>query len=256
MNSNGLHMIDSEQQLGNKDNPWDIDGTKAVLRASARTRNHPVLGAGVRLTLPESAGPIPVELDLYPQRLVARYRSNLVRLQFVRLGSVGPENDHVRVASAEDDASTLCLVYPDGGLTLALLGREVRPQPSIPPAPLPNPETESDAGGPPAPQTEADRADRVVLSGRLGRTPQLRETANGRLIARVPVAVHQGEQTVWHNVLFFDDKARQAQEQLSKGQMVMIVGYRHSREIPVKTGGTKTVEEIYGASMQVPKSTP
>lgn len=65
---------------------------------------------------------------------------------------------------------------------------------------------------------------RVVLTGRIGGAPQLRETPNKRLIARMPLATHDGEKTVWHNVLFFDEKAKKAAEELT------IAPYGHQRK--------------------------
>lgn len=74
---------------------------------------------------------------------------------------------------------------------------------------------------------------------------------------KFPLGVHGGEKTLWHDVLFFDEKAERVAAELSKGQLVTVVGYKHEREAEVKKGNTtfkKKVVEIYGALVQTPKS--
>jgi single-stranded DNA-binding protein len=102
-------------------------------------------------------------------------------------------------------------------------------------------------------QPQAEKANRVMLTGRLGRNVYLRTTATGRVIGRVPLAVHRGEETDWHVILFFDEKAQKAAEQLAKGQLVNVVGYKHYREIKGKDGNTKQVEEIYAVDVPTRK---
>lgn len=94
---------------------------------------------------------------------------------------------------------------------------------------------------------------RVVLTGRIGRDPQLHTTSKGKQITKLPLAIHEGETTAWHTILFFDEKAKVAAETLHKGDLATIIGYRHQREVVTKTGIKKQVEEIHGVATQPAK---
>jgi hypothetical protein len=181
-------------------------------------------------------------LDLYPDRFVVRYRSELATVQLVNVDWVGPEVDKVRITAG--DHATMGFLTPRGSLTL-VSGRmpeseAVAEQPTLfaPPAEATNV------------RPQAEQANRVMLTGRLGRDVHLRTTANGKVVGRVSLAVHRGEETDWHTILFFDDKAQKAAEELQKGQLVTVVGYKHLREVQGRDGSTKQVEEIYAASVQ------
>src|SRR5438270_112908 len=92
---------------------WDIKGAIKVLRAESTDREDRILGAGFRLTLPES-GPSPVRIDLNPDRLAVRYRSSVLRVDIAEVGRLGVEADHVLLTSADDTRAGSCLIYPDG----------------------------------------------------------------------------------------------------------------------------------------------
>jgi hypothetical protein len=236
-----------EHQLDAGQTGWDIDGAAQVLRSPATPKDHPLYGDGSRLTFPEA--PAPTRLDLYPERLLVRYRSPLLSLTLAQVRALGLEGDHIHITSADERNGTSCLVYPDGTLTLALLGTAAGTAEPLPAEILA--ETPTAPSRPPSSE-EADQPPRVVLTGRLGRDVHLRTTAKGRTVGRVSLAVHQGEETIWHTVLFFDDKAKQAAEQLAKGQLVTVVGYTHRREVQGRNG-PRQVEEIYAASVQTQK---
>ncbi|MFD9030116.1 single-stranded DNA-binding protein [Streptomyces sp. NPDC059567] len=102
---------------------------------------------------------------------------------------------------------------------------------------------------------EADRQ-RVKLVGRLGRTPTVRETATGKLVAKFPLAVHLDDGTTkWHDVLAFNDRAaalkkRMEAGELVKGNEIEVVGYLHDREYQGRDGTTKTAQEIYSVAVK------
>jgi len=73
-------------------------------------------------------------------------------------------------------------------------------------------------------------------------------------VAKVPLAVHNGEQTTWHRLIFFDELAQQVATTFAKWTVVTVVGYRHQREIPLRNGATKRIEEIYAAGIQSPST--
>ncbi|WP_405626157.1 single-stranded DNA-binding protein [Streptomyces sp. NBC_00016] len=89
--------------------------------------------------------------------------------------------------------------------------------------------------------SEAERQ-RVKLVGRLGRTPTVRETANGKLVGKFPLAVHLDDGTTrWHNILAFGERAaalktRAEAGELVKGNEIEVVGYLHEREYQGKDG--------------------
>jgi hypothetical protein len=94
---------------------------------------------------------------------------------------------------------------------------------------------------------------RLTLTGRLGRDISTRVTPRGRQVAKFPLGVNAGDQTVWHTVVLFDTLARQAVDQLElgKGSLITVVGYERWREISTKAGFRK-VREIYAAALQPP----
>lgn len=77
----------------------------------------------------------------------------------------------------------------------------------------------------------------------------------GSLIARFPLAEHHEDKTTtWHTIVAFNERAQKLQEAgLSHGQEVTIVGYPHAREVPIREGKTKTVQEIYAVVVKATK---
>ncbi|MEU9573729.1 single-stranded DNA-binding protein [Streptomyces massasporeus] len=102
----------------------------------------------------------------------------------------------------------------------------------------------------PAAEAKDADAERVKLVGRLGRTPTFRTTAAGKLIGKFPLAVHlETGETEWHDILAFGDRAATLQkrvqaDELTKGNEVEVVGYRHEREYKARNGEMKTAREI------------
>ncbi|MFI8391575.1 single-stranded DNA-binding protein [Streptomyces sp. NPDC085540] len=150
---------------------------------------------------------------------------------------------------------------------------DVRPmiqQVSTTPDSLPNPQAQpqvvpvsqqetaqSSAGDqPPKPETAEAEAERVKLVGRIGRTPTVRETSGGKLVAKFPLAVHLEDGTTkWHDVLAFNDRAAALSKRIEAGELVKgneieVVGYRHEREYQARDGTTKTAQEIYSVAVK------
>ncbi|MFE2245309.1 single-stranded DNA-binding protein [Streptomyces lavendulae] len=112
----------------------------------------------------------------------------------------------------------------------------------------------SEANSPTAKETA--EAPRVKLVGRIGRTPTVRETAGGKLVAKFPLAIHLEDGTTkWQDVLAFNDRAAALQKrleagELSKGHEVEVVGYLHEREYQGRDGTTKTAQEVYSVAVK------
>ncbi|MFD9978179.1 single-stranded DNA-binding protein [Streptomyces sp. NPDC059017] len=102
-----------------------------------------------------------------------------------------------------------------------------------------------------AQESAEGEAKRIKLTGRLGRTPTFRRTANGKYVGKFPLAVHmETGETVWRDVLAFGDRASALEQrveggQLGKGHEVEVVGYPHTREYKGRDGTPKTAQEIY-----------
>ncbi|MBT2451268.1 single-stranded DNA-binding protein [Streptomyces sp. ISL-43] len=105
-------------------------------------------------------------------------------------------------------------------------------------------------------ETAEAGAERVKLIGRIGRTPTVRETAGGKLIAKFPLAIHLEDGTTkWQDVLAFGDRAQALQKraeagELVKGNEVEVVGYAHTREYKGRDGTPKTAQEIYSVAVK------
>src|SRR5689334_23367869 len=103
----------------------------------------------------------------------------------------------------------------------------------------------------------AEQAPKRKVIGRIGQAPQFRSVPDkvtpGKelLVGNFSIAEHPDrDNTVWHEVATFGDRARRMQEQfeqggLKVGQEVEVEGTVHERERPTKDGGTRIVEQIY-----------
>jgi hypothetical protein len=92
--------------------------------------------------------------------------------------------------------------------------------------------------------------ERKVITGRVGRTPTLRQIKSG-LMAKFPVGEHLPDgSTTWHTIVAFGKNAEALKDSLTKGQLITVGGYPHEREIPGKAGQPRRVTEIYLAGLK------
>lgn len=170
-----------------------------------------------------------VSVAVYPEKRSLEIFSgkNVVRLHNVqRVSRLGQE---LRFEAEGDDEQLTVDLSAAGGYSLRRLPLSAAPQ-----------EDES-------PVQEQEK-ERVTIRGRVGKAPVFRMTARrGMLIGSFPLGTHPDlETTVWHSVLVFGDRAQKLQEKgITRGQEIEVVGYPHEREIINRTGGKKTVTEIY-----------
>jgi single-strand DNA-binding protein len=95
-----------------------------------------------------------------------------------------------------------------------------------------------------------DAKERMVITGRVGRLPTVRDIKTG-LMAKFPVGEHHPDgSTTWHTIVAFGKTAEALKDSLTKGQLVTVGGYPHQREITGKAGQTRTVTEIYLAGLK------
>ena len=99
---------------------------------------------------------------------------------------------------------------------------------------------------------------KVILIGRLGKDPEVRNLENGATVANFSIATTEtykdrttGERkeiTEWHNIVLWRGIAEVAQKYLHKGDMVYIEGKLRTRSWE-KDGVTRYTTEIVGDQM-------
>ena len=101
---------------------------------------------------------------------------------------------------------------------------------------------------------------KVIILGRLGRDPELRETASGTTVCRLAVATSRRykakdgskqEETEWHDISLFGKTAEIAGQYLKKGSEVYVEGRLHTRKYTGKDGVERYATEIQGEQMQL-----
>lgn len=92
----------------------------------------------------------------------------------------------------------------------------------------------------------------ITLVGNLGRDPEMRYNANGSPKTEFSVATTRSwkkdgewqEETDWHNVVVWGDRAERAAENLRKGMQVLVVGRQTNRSYEDKDGNKKYRSEV------------
>ena len=101
---------------------------------------------------------------------------------------------------------------------------------------------------------------KVIILGRLGRDPELRETSGGTTVCRLAVATSRRykakdgskqEETEWHDISLFGKTAEIAGQYLKKGSEVYVEGRLHTRKYTGKDGVERYATEIQGEQMQL-----
>jgi single-strand DNA-binding protein len=99
---------------------------------------------------------------------------------------------------------------------------------------------------------------KVILVGRLGKDPEVRNLDNGAVVANFTIATSESykdkttgekkEITEWHNIVLWRGLAEISQKYLHKGDMVYIEGKLRTRSWE-KEGVTRYTTEIIGDNM-------
>jgi len=96
---------------------------------------------------------------------------------------------------------------------------------------------------------------RVLLTGRLTRDPELRTTAGGKAVAQFSVASHEyvsgKEKSEFHNVVAWDRLAETCGRYLGKGQQVAIEGRVQTRSWDDDKGTRHWKTEIVASSVEM-----
>jgi single-strand DNA-binding protein len=99
---------------------------------------------------------------------------------------------------------------------------------------------------------------KVQLIGYVGATPMIRETQNGKRLARLSLATNeeyknaQGEQvreTTWHNVVAWDKLSAIVEQYVNKGSQIIVEGKIVNRTYADKDGVQRWATEIEARSI-------
>jgi single-strand DNA-binding protein len=99
---------------------------------------------------------------------------------------------------------------------------------------------------------------KVILVGRLGQDPELKNVGNGQSVARLSVATSEAwtdkngqkqERTEWHRVVVWGRQAENCAKHLAKGRQVYVEGRLQTRKWE-DNGQTKYATEIVANTVQ------
>ncbi len=101
---------------------------------------------------------------------------------------------------------------------------------------------------------------KVMLVGRVGKDPEVRDLNSGKIVANFSVATSEDykdkdgkkvSNTEWHNVVFFGRTAEVARDYVLKGMLVGIEGKIKTEKYQAKDGTDRYVTKIYGGSLSM-----
>ncbi len=100
---------------------------------------------------------------------------------------------------------------------------------------------------------------KVILIGRLGAKPELRNTPSGAAVANFNMATNESwvdknnqkqERTEWHRVVVWGRLAQLCMDYLDKGRQVYLEGRLQTRQWQDKDGATKYTTEVVASTVQ------
>lgn len=103
----------------------------------------------------------------------------------------------------------------------------------------------------------ANGVNKVILIGRLGADPEIKNFDSGTVMARISIATtevyrdrdqNKQERTEWHRVILWQKLAEIAEKYLKKGDQVYVEGSLRTRSYE-QDGQTKYITEIRGENM-------
>ncbi len=103
---------------------------------------------------------------------------------------------------------------------------------------------------------------KVILMGRLGRDPELRQTAGGRALCRFSLATGRNrrdgeqwvEETDWHDVVLWEQQAERAGRVLGRGDLCAIEGRLSPRSWEDPKGQKRRIVEVVASRFQLVRS--
>lgn len=101
---------------------------------------------------------------------------------------------------------------------------------------------------------------KVILLGRLGKDPQIKQLDNGRVVCNVTLATNdyytdkegnRKESTEWHNLEIWDNQARTAEKFLKKGSIIYVEGKIRTDKYTDPEGEEKQIKKIRVLTLQM-----
>lgn len=101
---------------------------------------------------------------------------------------------------------------------------------------------------------------KVILLGRLGKDPLIKQLDNGRVVCNVTLATNdyytdkegnRKESTEWHNLELWDNQARTAEKYLRKGSVIYVEGKIRTDKYIDPEGVEKQIKKIRVLTMQM-----
>ena len=105
-------------------------------------------------------------------------------------------------------------------------------------------------------QERIDLMNIVIMSGNLGKDPELRYSTGAKqtAVCRFSIAVNQGygerKKTIWLNIVTFNKLAENCGKFLQKGRKVTVVGELDIREYEKQDGSKGTITEIVARDVE------
>lgn len=95
---------------------------------------------------------------------------------------------------------------------------------------------------------------KVILLGRLGANPEIRQTQNGTVVATLSLATNDGIgdniTTEWHRVIIFGKAAEVIKEHCKKGSQLFVEGRIRTNKWQDKSGKDQYTTEIVASNFQ------
>ncbi len=99
-------------------------------------------------------------------------------------------------------------------------------------------------------QSRGDSVNQVILIGRLVSAPELRETASGKHVTTVRVAINGKARADFFDVVLWGQLADFATSYLAKGRLVYVEGRLQCRQWQATDGSTRHTVEIVANRLQ------
>src|SRR2546425_4810462 len=89
--------------------------------------------------------------------------------------------------------------------------------------------------------------------GRLGKDPEMNYTPNAKAVTKFSLAIDQGknQETLWLNIVCWNELAERMNEYLSKGQLVFVQGRLVQRSYVDKNQVKRVITEIIASTVQM-----
>jgi single-strand DNA-binding protein len=100
---------------------------------------------------------------------------------------------------------------------------------------------------------------KVIIMGRLGQDPELRQTAQGKALCRFSLATHLNrrrgegwaEETEWHDVVLWEEQAERAGRVLGRGDVCAVEGRLAPRSWQDAQGQKRKIVEVAANRFQL-----